>query len=113
VNRIDAGDGIVLKVCIGNNTENETIESIAGAFYSIFAELAKNDPSIQPEITYDKPTQTAFFNGVNVQNYKRVLMKIILHNTKAYFSYVEYPKKLETSEKVIEMKKMVATLTAF
>ncbi len=111
VNRIDAGDGIIFKVSIGNNTDAETIESLAGAFYMIFAELAKNDPSVKPEITYDKPTQTAFFNGVNVQNYKRVLMKIILKNGKAYFAYVEYPKELEEDDRVIELKNMVATLT--
>ena len=111
VNRIDARDGILLKVSIGNNREAETIESLAGAFYMVFAELAKSDPSIKPEITYDKPTQTAFFNGVNVQNYKRVLMKIVLKNGKAYFSYTEYPKELEEDERVKELKNMVATLT--
>ena len=111
VNRIDAGDGILLKICIGNNSEAETIESIAGAFFMIFAELAKSDPSIKPEISYDKPTQTAFFNGVNVQNYKRVLMKIVLKNGKAYFAYVEYPKELAEDERVKELKNMVATLT--
>lgn len=111
VNSIDAGDGILLKISIGNNTDAETIESLAGAFYMVFAELAKNDPSIKPEISYDKPTQTAFFNGVNVQNYKRVLMKIVLKNGKAYFAYVEYPKELEEDERVKELKHMVATLT--
>ncbi len=111
VNSIDAGDGILLKICIGNNSEAETIESIAGAFFQLFAELAKNDPSIRPEISYDQPTQTAFFNGVNVQNYKRVLMKIVLKNGKAYFAYVEYPKELAEDERVKELKNMVATLT--
>lgn len=111
VNTIDAGDGILLKLSIGNNTEAETIESIAGAFYQVFAELAKSDPSIKPEISYDKPTQTAFFNGVNVQNYKRVLMKMVLKNGKAYFAYVEYPKELAEDERVKELKNMVATLT--
>jgi len=113
VNRIDAGDGILLKVSIGNNNEAETIESIAGGFYMLFAELAKNDPSLKPEITYDKPTQTAFFNGVNVQNYKRVLMKIVLKNGKGYFSYTEYPKELEEDVRVKELKNMVATLTVY
>lgn len=111
VNTIDAGDGILLKICIGNNTEQETIESIAGVFYQAFAELAKNEPGITPEISYDKPSQTAFFNGVNVKNYKRVLMKIILHNEKAYFGYIEYPKELDADERVTELKNMVATLT--
>jgi hypothetical protein len=111
VNTIDAGDGILLKLSIGNNTEAETIESIAGAFYQVFAELAKSDPSIKPEISYDKPTQTAFFNGVNVQNYKRVLMKMVLKNGKAYFGLVEYPKELAEDERVKELKNMVATLT--
>ncbi len=113
VNRIEAGDGILLKVSIGSNNEAETIESIAGAFFMVFAELAKSDPSIKPEITYDKPTQTAFFNGVNVQNYKRVLMKIVLKNGKAYFSYTEYPKELEEDERVKDLKNMVATLTVY
>ena len=111
VNTIDAGDGIILKVAVANNSENETIEAIAGAFYQVFTELAKHDPGIKPEISFDKPTQTAFFNGVNVQNYKQVLMKIVLKNQKGYFAYVEYPKKLEADERVIELKNMVATLT--
>ncbi|MFY7840406.1 MAG: hypothetical protein ACOVP7_09020 [Lacibacter sp.] len=111
VNRIEAGDGIQMKISIVNNTDEETFDSIAGAFYMLFAELAKNDPSVKPEISYDKPTQTAFFNGVHVQNYKRVLMKIILKNGKAYFGYIEYPKELEDDERVKELKHMVATLT--
>ena len=93
--------------------EGETIESIAGAFYNTFSELAKNDPAIKPEISYDKPTQTAFFNGVNVQNHKRVLMKIVLKNGKAFLVLTEYPKEFEVDERVKELKTMVATLTAF
>lgn len=112
VNTIDGGDGVLFKVAIGTNEENATIESIAGAFFLVFTELAKNDPSIKPEITYDKESQTAFFNGVNIQNYKRVLMKIVLKNGKGYFAYVEYAKEMEETEKVKELKHMVATLTA-
>ena len=113
VNTIDAGDEIMFKLSIGNNSGAETIESIAGAFYNTFSELAKNDPAIKPEISYDKPTQTAFFNGVNVQNHKRVLMKIVLKNGKAFLVLAEYPKEFEVDERVKELKTMVATLTAF
>lgn len=112
VNKIDAGDGIIFKTAVVTNKDHETIESIAGAFYLVFAEIAKQDPSLKPEITYDKPTQTAFFNGVHVQNYKRVLMKIVLKNNKAYFGYLEYPGTFEDDERVKELKHMVATLTA-
>ena len=111
VNQINAGDGILFKVAIANNTENENIESVAGGLYLMFTALAAEDPDLNPQITYDKPTQTAFFNGKNAQNYKRVLMKIVIANDKGYFAYVEYPDELENDSRVLELKNMVATLT--
>lgn len=44
VNIINAGDGFIFKVAICRNDENASIEAIAGAFYLLFAELAKNAP---------------------------------------------------------------------
>ena len=113
VNQIDAGDGILFKVGIGNATEGETIESVAGGLYLLFSALAAEDPSLHPQITYDKPTQTAFFNGKNAQNYKRVLMKVVMADDKGYFAYVEYPDEFENDNRVQELKNMVATLTPF
>jgi hypothetical protein len=112
VNAIDAGDGINFKVSVADNSEGYDIEEVAGSMYLAFSMLAEEDPSIMPGIQYDKASQTAFFNGANVQNHKRVLMKIVIKNRKGYFAYVEYPKEMESDDRVKSLREMVATLTA-
>lgn len=111
VNTIEAGDGIVFKLTAGKNSEHTDIETLANAMYLGLSLYAGNDPSLKPEINFDKATQTAFFNGMNVQNHKRVLMKVILKNDNGYIGYVEYPKEFEGDERVKELKHMVGTLT--
>ena len=59
----------------------------------MFAELAKNDSPIKPEITYDKENQTDFFNGLNIQNNKRELIKIVLKMAKVILPMLNTQKR--------------------
>jgi len=110
VNMIDGGDGIIYRTAIGDNDEGYDIQTIATGLYGMMAALTP-DSHAQPEISYDVATKTAFFKGNNLQNGKKVLMKIILKDNKGYFAYLEYPSALESDARVTEMQEMVSTFT--
>jgi hypothetical protein len=94
-----------------DNSANESIEKFVADFTSSFAQTS----GITPKVNYDKGPNAdiAFFEAENAENGISTLVKAVLANNKYYVGFLYYYTQQQNDPKILELKDMISTLTAF
>ncbi len=94
-----------------DNITNESIEKFVADFTSSYTSVS----GITPKVNYDKSAMAdiAFFEAENMENGVSTLVKAVLANNKYYVGFLYYYTNQQNDAKILELKEMVSTLTAF